>query len=221
MKPSPFSFSDEFSRIVQAQGKSVRQVAQGYVGIRPFDPVTRKPIPGKGFLMMNTVVNDARRSAAAQFAGLPGNVGLGFTVEKYRMGFSDVLEQHWDVDKPDEVPFEDVTLLPEFTPGGFSPEAFGYYHTQAHINGVDGKHFVGSGDPLAAAPIALGVDYPFNSDEYAVRLFVELDSSHSQLATFDTVEVITTNGKRFAARWTYPIEKQPNWGLFIEHLILF
>lgn len=213
---------ENFSKLIEdTKGKKQRQVAQGYVSMVPFDPKTRKPIPGKTQVTCNTVVDDARRSAAAAFSGIPGSIGLGFKVEQYRLGYSDVLNNHWDLDKPQEVPFDDNALLPEYTPGGFSPSGFGYFHTQAHTNGVDGKSFVGFGSSLAAAPIALGVDYPFNGDEFAVRLFVELDETQSSLATFDTVEVITENGARFAARWTYPIEKQANWGLFIEHLILF
>lgn len=220
-----FSFIEEYARsILGPDGKPVRELAQGYVGFVAFDPVTRKPI--KRWLMRNTVVDDARRSAAAQFSGLPGNIGVGFTVEQYRLGFSDVFNQHFDVDKPEEVPFNDTVLLPEFipvggSPSGFSPAAFGYFHTQAHKNGVDGKHFVGFASPLVAAPIALGIDYPFNADEFAVRLFIELDSTQSTGVTFDTVEVILENGAMFAKRFTFPIEKQPNWGLFIEHLILF
>ncbi len=219
------SFFDEYTReILGPDGKPCREMAQGYVGIVAFDPATRKTI--KRWVMKNTVVDDARRSAAAQFSGLPGNIGVGFTVEQYRLGFSDVFNQHWDNDKPEEVPFDDNTPLPEFiptggSPSGFSPAAFGFFHTQAHKNGVDGKHFVGFDDPLVDAPIDLGIDYPFNGDEFAVRLFIELDSTHSTLATFDTVEIIMENGAMFAKRFTFPIEKQPNWGLFIEHLILF
>lgn len=204
---------------IDRDGKLVREIAQGYVCFTAFDPVTRKII--KRWRGHNTVVNDARRSAAAAFAGIAGLVGLGFGVKQYRMGYSDVQTLHWDGvnAKPVEVPFTDNTLLTQYT----GTQTVDYFHTQADTSGIlaDGLHWVGSGNPLAQKAIALGVDYPFNADEYAVRLYVELDGNTSVGANFDTVEVVLTNGKRFAARWTYPIVKQANWGLAIEHLILF
>lgn len=200
-------------------GKLVKELAQGYVSILVFDAVTRQKI--KRYVGRNTVVNDARRAVAAQFANLPGSIGLGLRVDKYRMGYQNVLADHWDVtnNKPLEVPFTENTPLTEYS----GTETVDYWHTQASTSGLlaDGKHFVGTGNPLAQLAIPLGVDYPFNGDEYAVRLSLELDGATSTGATFDTVEVIMANGAKFAHRWTYPITKQPSWGLAIEHLLLF
>lgn len=211
---------DEFTRpYLDRHGKLIRELAQGYVSIRAFDPITRKTI--KRWQGHNTVVNDARRSAAAAFANIPGNVGLGFNANLYRMGYSNVQGTEWDSvnNKPNEVPFTDNALLPQYD-GVLTVD---YFHTQASVSGLsaNGWQWQGVGQPLIPAAIALGIDYPFNSDEYAVRLYVELDGNTSVGATFDTVEVVTLNGVKFAARWTYPIVKQPNWGLAIEHLVLF
>jgi hypothetical protein len=203
-------------------GEVDRELAQGYVRIVAFDPKTRKII--KQIWGPNTVVNDARRSAAAQFANLPGTVGVGFRVDKYRMGYSDVLTNHWDSENnvPLEVPFTENDLLPQYPGSPVSPDQ-DYFHTQASVSGLlaDGLEYIGPNDPLAQKAIQLTVDYPFNSDEYAVRLLVELDSSTSVGATFDTVEILMLNGYKFAQRWTHPVTKDAGWGLAIEHLILF
>ena len=100
---------------------------------------------------------------------------------------------------------------------------FRSFHTQADISGLvaDGLHYVGPNVPLAQVVLPVGVTYPFNGDEFAVQLDIQLPSNVSTDATFDTVEVILSNGRKFAHRWTYPIEKQPGWGMAITHLILF
>lgn len=211
---------DAFGRIIP--GFEDRALAQGYVRITAFDAKTRKVI--KRWPGFNTVVNDARRSAAAAFANQAGIVGLGFNVKKYRCGYSNALINHWDSvnNRPLEVPFTDNDLLIQYPGTPVSPNQ-DFFHTQADVSGLlaDGLHYVGPNSPLAQKAIPLSVQYPFNADEYAVRLYVELDATTSVGATFDTVEVILANGKRFAARWTYPITKQAGWALGIEHLILF
>lgn len=198
------------------------ELAQGYVSILIYDAVTGEKI--KRFVGRNTVVNDARRSAAAAFANQPGLVGLGFNVAYYRAGKQNVLENHWDSvnNVPLEVSFSDNALLTQY-PGFIPSPDQDYFHTQASVSGLsaDGLHYVGPTSPLAHKAIPLSVEYPFNSDEYAVRLFIDLDGSTSTGATFDTVEVILSNGKKFAKRWTAPITKAANWGLSIEHLLLF
>lgn len=203
---------DQYGTVLDPEGKTI-EVAQGYVSMRIFDAETRKTI--KIIKGHNTVVNDARRAAARNFARLAPD----FRVQQYRCGYSDVAGNYWDSvnNKPLEVPFDDNTPLIQYT--GAEPDH--YFHTQADIDGTQGLHFVGVGNPLAASNIPLAIDYPFNSDEYACRLFIELDGGVSTGAIFDTVEIILANGWRFAARWTFPIEKQTNWGLAIEHLVLF
>lgn len=193
--------------------------AQGYVHIVAHDETGKKVYDSFGH---NTVVNDARRSAAAAFANIPGNVGLGFNVKQYRMGYSNVLVNHWDSvnGKPAEAPFTQNTLNIQY-PG--SPTSSEYFHTQADVSGLlaDGLHWVGANSPLAQKAISLGVDYPFNGDENAVRLYVELDSTTSVGAVFDTVEVVLANGKKFAHRFVQPVTKSSGWVLGIQHLLLF
>jgi hypothetical protein len=198
---------------------SKKDFAQGYVHIVAHDLSGKKVYDSFGH---NTVVNDARRSAAAAFANLPGNVGLGFAVKQYRMGYSNVLANHWDSvnSKPAEAPFTQNTLNIQY-PGSATTDE--YFHTQADVSGLlaDGLHWVGSSSPLAQKAISLGVDYPFNGDENAVRLYVELDATTSVGAIFDTVEVVLENGKKFAHRWVNPVTKATSWNLAISHLILF
>lgn len=195
------------------------EIAQGYVrlvmrdqdGKIVYDSLTAK----------NTVVNDARRSAAAAFANTPGAVGLGFNVKKYRAGYSNTLANHWDTvnNRPLEAPVTESTPLAQYT--GVETENF--FHTQADVSGLlaDGLAWAGAGLPLVQKALALGVTYPFEGDEYAVQLDVEIDALTSVDATFDTVEVILANGRKMAHRWTYPISKQAGWALQITHLILF
>ena len=196
-------------------------VAQGYVRICAWDETGKKVYDSFGH---NTVVNDARRSAAAAFAGQPGLVGLGFAVKQYRMGYSDVLTNHWDMvnNVPLEAPF---TLNQELIayPGYPVSPSQEYFHTQADVSGLtaDGLNYVGPNVPLAQIALPLSVTYPFNGDENAVQLEVDLDSNVSTGATFDTVEVILTNGKKFAHRWTTPVTKVAGWKLTISHLLLF
>lgn len=196
------------------------EIAQGYVRLRCWDPLTGKTTYDSLF-QKNTVVNDARRSAAAAFANIPGDIGLGFQVKQYRMGYSNALANHWDNvnNRPLEAPVTEVTPLPEYD----TVLTENYFHTQADVSGLlaDGLEWNGEGLALTQKAISLGVTYPFNSDEFAVELEVELDALTSVGATFDTVEVILTNGAKFAHRWTYPIQKQPGWALAIQHLILF
>jgi hypothetical protein len=197
-------------------------LAQGYVRMVCRDEKTGK-ITYDSF-GHNTVVNDARRSAAAAFAGIPGSVGLGFQVKQYRLGYSDVLNNHWDLvnNKPQEAPFTLSDPLIEYPGYPVSPNQE-YFHTQADVSGLlaDGLHYVGPNSPLAQIALPLGVTYPFNGDEMAVQLDVELDATTSTDATFDTVEVILSNGRKMAHRWVYPIVKQPSWSMSITHLLLF
>lgn len=197
-------------------------IAQGYVRMVCWEEKTgRITFDSKGH---NTVVNDARRSAAAAFAGIPGNVGLGFKVKQYRLGYSNVLVNHWDTvnNKPLEAPFTLSEPLIEYPGFPVSPNQ-DFFHTQADISGLaaDGLHYVGPNSPLAQIALPVGVTYPFNGDEMAVSLDVQLPSNVSTDATFDTVEVILANGRKFAHRWVYPITKQPGWGMSVQHLILF
>jgi hypothetical protein len=213
---------DQFGpTVLDHEGKPAREIAQGYVRVMAVDERGRKVHDS---LIKNTVVNDARRSAAAAFANMPGLVGLGFNVKQYRLGYSNALVNHWDGvnNKPVEAPFTLSTPLIQYPGYPVSPNQ-DYFHTQADVSGLlaDGLHWVGAASPLANKAISLGVDYPFNSDEYAVRLYVELDATTSVGATFDTVEIILANGRKFAHRWTYPIEKMPGWALAVEHLVLF
>lgn len=203
-------------------GQLLHELAQGYVTILIFNADTGEKI--KRYVGHNTVVNTARSSCAAAFANQAGNVGLGFAVSKYRMGFQNVLANHWDSvnNVPLEVPFSDTTLLTQY-PGFVPSPNQDYFHTQASVSGLlaDGLQYVGPTSALAQKAIPLSVDYPFNGDDYAVRLSLTLDGSTSTGATFDTVEVVLANGRKFAKRWCYPITKAVNWGLAIEHLILF
>lgn len=204
-----------------AQDGQDRHIAQGYVRVVAHDETGKKVYDS---FLQNTVVNDARRSAAAQFAGLPGLVGLPFTVKQYRMGYSNALNNHWDNvnNRPLEAPFTYNDLLIQYPGFPVSPNQ-DYFHTQADVSGLlaDGLHYVGPSSPLANIALDLGVDYPFNGDEFAVRLYVELDATTSTDAIFDTVEIVLANGKKFAHRWLFPIQKQAGWSLAIEHLVLF
>jgi len=195
-------------------------LAQGYVRVRCWEKATGKITFDS--LGENTVVNDARRSAAAAFSGQPGAVGLGFQVKQYRMGFSNVLANHWDSvnNKPQEAPFTMSDLLPAYP--GF-PVSSDYFHTQADVSGLvgDGLQYLGPNSPLGQVALPLSVTYPFNGDEMAVQLQVALDSNISTDAVFDTVEVILSNGRKFAHRFCYPIQKMPGWGMSVEHLVLF
>lgn len=195
------------------------EIAQGYVRLRCRDESGK--VVYDSLLQKNTVVNDARRSAAAAFANIAGSVGLGFRVKKYRMGYSNALGLHWDNvnNRPLEAPVTEVTPLVQYT----GSQSVDYFHTQADVSGLlaDGLEFAGIGNPLVQKAIAVGVTYPFNADEYAVELTVTLDALTSVDAVFDTVEVILLNGRKFAHRWTYPITKQAGWSLEISHLILF
>ena len=202
---------DQFARKGEIAQGYVRMVARNEAGKVMYDSLLEK----------NTVVNDARRSAAAAFANSPGLVGLGFQAKKYRCGYSNVLANHWDVvnNHPLEAPVTQSTPLVQYT----GVEAQDFFHTQADVSGLigDGLAWGGTGNPLVPAAIALGVTYPFNADEYAVQLEVILDALTSVNAQFDTVEVMLANGRKFAHRWTYPITKQAGWALSITHLILF
>lgn len=204
---------------IRDQFSQNREIAQGYVRVKCWDEKTGETTYDS--FLQNTVVNDARRSAAAAFANTPGLVGLGFNVKKYRLGYSNTLGLHWDSlnNKPLEAPFTQSTLLAQYT----GVETVDFFHTQADVSGLlaDGLHWVGAGNPLAQKAIGLGVVYPFGGDEYAVQLSVALDATTSVGATFDSVEVILSNGRKFATRWTFPIVKQAGWGLSVEHLILF
>lgn len=198
------------------------EFAQGYVRIQCWDEKTgEKTYDSFGH---NTVVNDARRSAAASFAGQPGLVGLGFSVKQYRLGYSDVLNGHWDTvnNKPQEAPFTLSDPLIAYPGYPVSP-LVDYFHTQADISGLlaDGLHYVGPNLPLAQVALPVSVVYPFNSDEMAVQLHVEMDSTISVGATFDTVEVILSNGRKFAHRWLFPCTKVAGWKISVDHLILF
>ena len=198
-------------------------IAQGYVRIHCWDVKTGETTYDS-FLQKNTVVNDARRSAAAAFANTPGLVGLGFQVKQYRCGYSNVLANHWDNvnNKPLEAPFTESIPLIQYPGVPVSPNQ-DYFHTQADVSGLigDGLEWTGVNTPLAPKAIPLSVVYPFSGDEYCVQLQVSLDALTSVGAAFDTVEIILTNGRKMAHRWTYPITKQPGWGLAIEHLVLF
>jgi hypothetical protein len=195
------------------------EIAQGYVRVVCRDAdgkVTYDSLQQK-----NTVVNDARRSAAAAFANVPGLVGLGFQVKQYRCGYSNALVLHWDNvnNRPLEAPVTEVTPLAQYT----GVETVDFFHTQADVSGLlaDGLAWAGTGLPLINKAIPVSVTYPFGGDEYAVELNVTLDALTSVDATFDTVEIMLTNGKKFAHRFTYPIQKQAGWSLSITHLVLF
>lgn len=202
---------DQFARKGEIAQGYVRLVMRDEHGKVVYDSLTAK----------NTVVNDARRSAAAAFANIPASVGLGFQVKQYRCGFSNALALHWDMvnNKPLEAPVTESTPLAQYT----GVETVDFFHTQADVSGllVDGLAWAGVGVPLVQKALPLSVVYPFSGDEYAVQLEVTLDALTSVGATFDTVEVILTNGRKFAHRWTYPIQKQAGWALSITHLILF
>lgn len=220
-------------------GKLYPQLAQGYVSMLVYDAKTGEKLFrhfGK-----NTVVNDARMAAASQFAGQPiitvsPAIPVGFQAWYYRCGYSDVGpgRQHWDasIGVPLEAPFDQNDPLPQFqenvnnfTPGNEQE----FWHTQAvnPLSSMNSLHFVGLTqplqDPTAAAlpPIQMGVQYPFNADPHAVRLFIDLPGGISTDAVFDTVEIFLSNGLKFAHRWTTSITKQAQWGLAIEHLVLF
>lgn len=194
-------------------------IAQGYVRMIARD------LDGKvvydSLLQKNTVVNDARRSAAAAFANTPGLVGLGFQVKQYRCGYSNTLANHWDManNRPLEAPVTQNTPLVPYT----GVETVDFFHTQADVSGLlaDGLAWAGTGLPLIQKALPLSVTYPFNADENAVQLSVTLDALTSVGATFDTVEVILSNGRKFAHRWTYPIVKQAGWSCVIDHILLF
>jgi hypothetical protein len=194
-------------------------IAQGYVRMIARDQAGK--VVYDSLLQKNTVVNDARRSAAAAFANTAGLVGLGFGVKKYRCGYSNTLALHWDNvnNRPLEAPVTETVLLAQYT----GVETVDFFHTQADVSGLiaDGLAWAGTGLPLIQKAIPLSVVYPFNADEYAVQLTVTLDALTSVDASFDTVEVVLSNGVKFAHRWTYPIVKQAGWSLEITHLIMF
>lgn len=193
-------------------------IAQGYVRMRARDATGKIVFDSLGH---NTVVNDARRSAAASFANTPGAVGLGFQIKQYRCGFSNALVNHWDTvsNRPLEAPVTQSALLPAYD----GVMTAGFFHTQADVSGLlaDGLAWSVVGSPLVHKAIPVGVIYPFNGDEYAVQLDVVLDDLTSVDATFDTVEIILANGRKFAHRWTHPITKQAGWKLEITHVVLF
>lgn len=227
-------------------GRLHKSLAQGYVSVLVYDAVTKQKVFrhfGK-----NTVVNDARMAAASAFANLPiisvsPTIPVGFSVESYRCGYSDVGpgRQHWDasLSVPLEAPFTQNDPLPQFDPNtnDFTPgNGQEFFHTQAvhPLSSKPSLHYVGPTmaleDPTAAGNpsgnpvypvIELGVDYPFNSDPHAVRLYIDLPGGISTGAVFDTVEIFLSNGLKFAHRWTASITKQAQWGLAIEHLVLF
>lgn len=227
-------------------GKLHRSLAQGYVSMLVYEAETRKKlfrIFGK-----NTVVNDARMAAASAFANQPNisvspAIPVGFTAWYYRCGYSDVGpgRQHWDVNTstPQEAPFTLNDPLPQFDPNtnDFTPgNGQEFFHTQAvhSLASMPSLHYVGpsleledpaaggnpSGNP-AFPTIEMGVQYPFNSDPHAVRLYIDLPGGISTGAVFDTVEIILQNGLKFAHRWSTSVTKQAQWGLAIEHLVLF
>lgn len=204
---------------MNVRDKYPSRIAKGYVRIRCWEEATGK-ITYDSF-KENTVVNSARESAAAAFANTPGAIGLGFNVKQYRMGYSNVLSSHWDSlnAKPLEAPFTESALLPEYT----GVETENYFHTQADVSGllVDGLQWQGVGSPLAQVALPLGIVYPFNADNFAVELTVDLDATISVGAVFDTVEVVLGNGAKFAHRWVAPITKVAGWGLSCTHLCLF
>ena len=200
------------------------RIPQGYIRLWCWDENGK--ITYDSLKQKNTVVNDARRSAAAAFSNQPGLVGLGFNVNQYRCGYSNTLVNHWDPvnNIPLEEPFGNSTLIPEYQAVG-SPliTTPPYFHTQASVSGLatDGLQWVGPSSNLVEVALPLSVTYPFNGDECAVQLSVTMGPTISVGATFDTVEVILNNGKKFAGRWVYPITKAASWSLGITHLILF
>ena len=202
---------DQFNRPSGIAQGYVRMVARDQSGKVMYDSLLEK----------NTVVNDARRSAAAAFSNTAGLVGLGFGVKKYRCGYSNVLALHWDNvnDRPLEAPVTEVTPLAQYT----GVETVDFFHTQADVSGLlaDGLAWAGTGLPLIQKAIPLSVVYPFNADECAVQLEVTLDALTSVGAQFDTVEVILSNGRKFAHRFTYPITKMAGWQLSVHHILLF
>jgi len=234
------------AELMDDNGKLHKQLAQGYQRTIVYDKDTKQRL----FQVwgQNTVVNDARMAAASAFANQPIThvspaIPVGFQVWQYRCGYSDVGDgrQHWDVSTgtPVEAPFDYNDPIPQFDPNindftaGNGQE---FFHTQAvHPLATEPSlHYVGPTfdleDPAAAgnpsgnppAPqIDLGIQYPFNADPHAVRLYVDLPGGISTGAVFDTVEIILQNGLKFAHRWTTPVTKQAQWGLAIEHLVLF
>ena len=205
---------------MRSQDHYPSRIAKGFVRIRCWDEKTGETTYDS-FTQNNTVVNSARESAAAAFANTPGAIGLGFNVKQYRMGYSDVLNSHWDSvnNKPLGAPFTESTPLPQYS--GMETENF--FHTQADVSGllVDGLQWQGTGVPLAQVALPLGVVYPFNADNYAVELTVDLDATISVGAVFDSVEILMENGAKFAHRWCFPITKQAGWGLSVQHICLF
>lgn len=205
---------------MNVRDKYPSRIAKGYVRVRCWEEATGKTTYDS-FVQENTVVNDARRSAAAAFANTPGLVGLGFNVKQLRCGYSNTLTNHWDsvLNKPLEAPFTESIPLPEYS--GIEIENF--FHTQADVSGllVDGLQWQGVGNPLAQVALPLGVTYPWNADEYAVQVEVDMDSTISVGATFDTVELILQNNRKFSHRWTYQITKMAGWGLSLQWNLLF